>query len=186
MYGDVFGNAEKEEEKAKYHYAGDGTVILVKKWGARPEPGDDDYESSEQEEESSDEEDSDSDDEEDTEEQQSSDGTQSVSNSTLADGYASVASNLVLRKEDGDETPQLYTILKAKERKAGEGEVFGSDITYVLPGQGGAESTVSNLPGDESVISNIGGKKKSKRKRGGDEDDEDSDDDETDNKKFKF
>ncbi|GMI15650.1 hypothetical protein TrVE_jg1536 [Triparma verrucosa] len=184
LYGDVFGQST-EKEKASYFYAGDGTVVLVKKWGTRPEPGDDDYESS-SEEESSDEEESEESEEEDVTPTEHTGGTTSVSNSTLADGYASVASNLVLRKEAGEETPQLYTVLKTQNRKAGEGEVFGSDITYVLPGKGGTESTVSEIKGDESVISNIGrGKKKSKRKRGEDDDSEEEEE-EDGNKKFKF
>jgi hypothetical protein len=97
-----------------------------------------------------------------------------------------MASGVQMRKQDddGDETPQLFTVLKEKERKAGEGEVFGSAHTYVLGGGGGENGKASGDEGDggaESVISKVGGKK-SKRKRG---DDSDSDD-ESDAKKFKF
>ena len=85
----------------------------------------------------------------------------------------------------GGETPQLYTVLKAKERKAGSKEMFGSDVTYVLPGlKSGTESNVSALPtgGNESIISVASGRK-AKRRRDGDDSDEEDD---AGSKKFKF
>ena len=187
LYGDVFGQSETSKVEAKFVYAGDGTVIPKKHWGGRPEPGDDDYESSSSESESEDE-DSDDEDDSDTEELleegEKKSGTESVA--STASGFSSMASNVQVRKQEdgGDETPQLYTVLKEKERKAGSGEVFGSAHTYVLGEGGDGDAAAAGEGGAESVISKAAGKKKSKRKRGGD--DSDDSDDEDAAKRFKF
>ncbi len=187
LYGDVFGGDKGEEPD--FVYAGDGTVVGKKPWGARPERDADESDS-----ESDDDDDDDDDDEAEGEEGEDSgevpaDGADSVA-SSLADGYNSVATkDLKLRKEEdestvgGGETPQLYTVLQTKARKAADGsDIFGSDVQYVLPGGGGADSTLS---GAESIISKAANS--DKRKRNDDSDSDDDDDGEGgDAKKFKF
>ena len=193
LYGDVFAKPGAAAVEEKFVYAGDGTVISKKRWGCRPEPGDEDYQESSDEEDSSEGEDS-SDEEAEEEEELLEEGKSADDPTT---GYASVESNIQLRKEDdGEETPQqppqqLYTVLKAKERKAGSNEVFGSAHTYVL--DEGGSAAPAPIGGAESVVRESGGRGKRKRKGGGGGGDDDSDDDSDDDdegggssKKFKF
>jgi len=179
LYPGVFANPEAEKkDELGVVYTGTGMVVRKNKgWGALPKPGDDDYESESSEEEESEEEsgseESGSDDDGDDD-----DGTKSGTRSSTTNGFDSVQSELQLRKgaSDGDETPkELYTVLETKERTAAKGEVFGSDVTYVLPGQGGGDGT-ETVEGAESVIK----KGEKKRKRGGDDEEDDG------GKKFKF
>jgi splicing factor 3B subunit 2 len=178
LYGDVFGKGEAEE--AGFVYAGDGMVVKKEPWGGRPEGGDESDSESEEEDEDEDEEGGEE--EEGGGEEASKDGTASVA-TTAADGFNSVATADLNLRKDGTETeeaPQLYTVLKEKSRKAGEGgEIFGSSTTYVLPGQSGGADSVATA-GDESIISKRGS---DKRKR---DDDDDEDDDEEAAKKYKF
>jgi len=174
LYGDVFAK-EASEGESDFVYAGDGSVVAKGEWGAKPVGAESDSESEEEE-------DDEDDDEEEEEGEETADalgdGAASVATTVGGDGTSSVdtSADVQLRKEGGEETPQLYTVLETKEKKAGAGEFFGSSVQYVLPGAKESEE------GMESIISKAGSDKRKRADEGG----EDSDDDEGDAKKYKF
>jgi splicing factor 3B subunit 2 len=154
----------------------DGKTLLKGDWGALPTVDVDEggEESSEEEEDSSDEEMEHSEGEE-----HEDDGSESV----LPPPPKVAPLVGELRKARGDETPlvdagpkQLYTVLEAQQVSGQEGNVFGSEFQYVLPGGAtaipeGAASVLSKAaPSGDSA----------KRKRKIDEDDDEL------GKNFKF
>ena len=127
LYGDVFGVSEIED---------DVTVDRTTRWGQLEEVEEEEEEEEEEQEEEIDE-----------------GGLQTP---VTVDGLSTIAGTetpdtiVDLRKRAGQETPdsftssrELYQVLQEKAIKSGNGELFGSDRTYVLP-KGDVQVSVNN------------------------------------------
>jgi splicing factor 3B subunit 2 len=177
----------------------DGKTITKGSWGGLPTAdfiigGDDDEDTSSEEEDGS----SASDDNEAMDE---SDSEEAVVVGSAEDGIESVlpppphvlaatAPGDLRKQQSGDETPlvqspkQLYQVLEQTKGTAATGAVFGSEVQYVVPGSGGLDTAVTNVPeGAESVLTKAiapSDNAKSKRRQDGDDEEEDL------GKNFKF
>ena len=172
----------------------DGKTIGKSKWGALPDAenvagGDEDDDDDDDEDDSSDdemeesseeeEEDDDDGDDEDEDAKDRASGAESVL--PAPPGTAPTATDL--RKQAGDETPvvtdgkpkQLYTILGQKSTStANSGQVFGSEVAYVMPPEG-AESVLSKARPKASLAAgsaDASGRAAKRAKRNDDDDEE--------------